>query len=29
VDCICLIATEAPTRFRALWARLAQPFVGI
>ena len=29
VDCICLIATEAPTRFKSFWARLAQPFVGI
>ena len=29
VDCICLVATEAPTRFKSLWARLAQPFVGI
>jgi putative transcriptional regulator len=29
VDCICLIATEAPTRFRAMWARIAQPFLGI
>lgn len=28
-DCICLIATEAPTRFKSIWARLAQPFVGI
>lgn len=28
-DCICLIATEAPTRFKSFWARLAQPFVGI
>jgi putative transcriptional regulator len=28
-DCICLVATEAPTRFKSLWARLAQPFVGI
>jgi putative transcriptional regulator len=28
-DCICLIATEAPTKFRSIWARLAQPFVGI
>lgn len=28
-DCICLIATEAPTRFKSLWARLAQPFIGI
>jgi putative transcriptional regulator len=29
VDCICLVATEAPTRFKSFWARLAQPFVGI
>jgi putative transcriptional regulator len=29
VDCICLVATEAPTRFKAVWARLAQPFLGI
>jgi putative transcriptional regulator len=29
VDCICLIATEAPARFRSFWARLAQPFVGV
>jgi putative transcriptional regulator len=29
VDCICLIATEAPTRFRQLWAKVAQPFMGI
>jgi putative transcriptional regulator len=28
-DCICLIATEAPARFRSFWARLAQPFVGV
>jgi putative transcriptional regulator len=28
-DCICIIATEAPTKFKSLWARLAQPFVGI
>lgn len=27
--CICLVATEAPTRFKSFWARLAQPFVGI
>jgi putative transcriptional regulator len=27
--CICLVATEAPTRFKALWARLFQPFAGI
>ncbi len=29
VECICLVATEAPTRFKSIWARLAQPFVGI
>jgi putative transcriptional regulator len=29
VDCICLIATEAPAKFRSFWARLAQPFVGV
>lgn len=28
-ECICLIAIEAPTRFKSIWARLAQPFVGI
>lgn len=28
-DCICLVAIEAPTRFKSIWARLAQPFVGI
>jgi putative transcriptional regulator len=29
MDCICLVATEAPARFKSFWARLAQPFVGI
>jgi putative transcriptional regulator len=29
VDCICLVATEAPTRFKTFWARVMQPFVGI
>jgi putative transcriptional regulator len=29
VDCICLVATEAPTRFKSLWARIAQPLIGI
>lgn len=29
VACICLVAIEAPTRFKSIWARLAQPFVGI
>lgn len=28
-ECICLIATEAPTKFKSFWARLAQPFVGV
>lgn len=28
-DCICLVATERPTRFKSLAARLIQPFVGI
>lgn len=28
-DCICLVATEKPTRFKSLAARLMQPFVGI
>lgn len=28
-DCICLVATEWPTRFKSLAARLMQPFVGI
>ena len=28
-DCICLVATEQPTRFKSLTARLLQPFVGI
>jgi putative transcriptional regulator len=28
-DCICLVATERPTRFKSLTARLLQPFVGI
>ncbi len=28
-DCICLAATEAPLKFRALLPRLAQPFFGI
>jgi putative transcriptional regulator len=27
--CICLVATEAPTRFKSWPARLAQPFIGI
>jgi putative transcriptional regulator len=29
IDCICLIATEAPAKYRSIWARLAQPFVGV
>ncbi len=28
-DCICLVATEAPTRFKSWPARLLQPFIGI
>lgn len=28
-DCVCLIATEAPLRFRDLLPRLMQPFFGI
>ena len=28
-DCICLVATERPTRFKSLAARIIQPFVGI
>lgn len=28
-DCICLAATEAPTRFKSLASRLLQPLVGI
>ena len=28
-DCICLVATERPTRFKSPTARLMQPFVGI
>lgn len=27
--CICVVAVEAPTRFKSVWARLFQPFVGI
>jgi putative transcriptional regulator len=27
--CICLVATEAPTRFKSLLARLMQPVIGI
>ena len=28
-ECICLVATEAPAKFKSFWARLAQPFLGI
>ena len=28
-DCICLAATEAPTRFKGVFSRLLQPIVGI
>jgi putative transcriptional regulator len=28
-DCICLVATEAPAKFKSIWARLAQPFIGM
>jgi putative transcriptional regulator len=28
-DCICVVAIEAPTKFKSIWARLAQPFIGI
>ena len=28
-DCICLVAIEAPTKFKGVLARLAQTFVGI
>jgi putative transcriptional regulator len=27
--CICVVAVEAPTRFKSVWARVFQPFVGI
>ena len=29
MDCICLAATEAPTRFKSWASRIMQPFVGI
>jgi putative transcriptional regulator len=29
VACICLVATEAPTKFKSIFARLAQPLIGI
>lgn len=28
-ECICLVATESPTRFKSIAARLIQPFIGI
>ena len=28
-DCICLVATEAPARFKSWPARLLQPFIGV
>ena len=28
-DCICLIATEAPLKFKGLLPRLMQPFIGL
>ena len=28
-DCICLAVTDAPLRFRGLFARMVQPFIGI
>lgn len=28
-DCICLAATEAPTRFKGLVGKIMQPFIGI
>ena len=28
-DCYCVVAIEAPTRFKSLSARLMQPFIGI
>lgn len=28
-DCVCVVAFEAPTKFKSIWARLAQPFIGI
>jgi putative transcriptional regulator len=28
-DCICLAVTDAPLRFRGVFARLVQPFIGI
>jgi putative transcriptional regulator len=27
--CICVIAIEAPTRFKKVWAKLLQPIIGI
>lgn len=29
MQCICLVATEAPTRFKSVFARILQPLVGI
>jgi len=29
IPCICLVATEAPTRFKGIINRLFQPFIGI
>lgn len=28
-ECYCIVATEAPTRFKSISARLMQPFIGI
>ena len=28
-DCICVVAFETQAKFKSIWARLAQPFVGI
>ncbi len=28
-DCICAVAFETQAKFKSIWARLAQPFVGI
>jgi len=29
LPCICLVATEAPTRFKGFFSRLLQPLTGI
>ncbi len=29
IDCICLVATERPTRFKGIISRLLQPLIGI